>query len=430
MKSIVRILIALVFSFFMFATVGAPQESVAVSGLFSKGELRKLHFYKQLIQKRGVIKGVTNEKLLDRAIRGMLRGQDPHSGYVSKDEYEDRIADAIGKFGGVGISVIIENGVLKVIAPIDGAPADRAGVKTGDLIVRVNRVPVRGMSTMEVAKIIRGKPGTNVTLTIIRKGEPKLIVITLTREIIKIVSVKSRMLEKGFGYVRISSFGANTADDLLSALKALEKENGGPLAGLVLDLRNNPGGLVSSAQDVASTFLGDPHMKIVTFKERTVEYSLFATADDALGGAPLVVLVNGGSASASELVAAALQDNGRALIVGLPTFGKGSAQATIRYRDGSAAHLTIGLFYRPSGEAVQVKGITPDVVLENITVAKSDLKKTRLREKDLMRHLGNPDADANAAAKKEKRRTVLAKEDFQLYRTLDLLKGIALYHKK
>ena len=303
--------------------------------------------------KNDYVESVEDKELLENAIRGMLTGLDPHSSYLDVDQFKELQVGTTGQFGGLGIEVGMEDGFVKVIAPIDDTPAKRAGVEAGDLIIRLDDTPVKGMSLNDAVKVMRGKPGTDIVLTIVREGMDKPLQITITRDIIKVKSVKSRMLEPGLGYLRVSQFQSKTADYLDDAVAKLKKESGGSLNGLILDLRNNPGGVLNGAVAVSDAFLSKG--LIVYTEGRIADSSLRfnATPDDVLDGAPMVVLVNQGSASASEIVAGALQDHKRAIIMGAQTFGKGSVQTILPLSGGTALKLTTARYYTPSGRSIQ-----------------------------------------------------------------------------
>ncbi len=382
--------------------------------------------------KSDYVEPVDDKTLLENAIRGMLSGLDPHSAYLDPEQFRELQVGTTGEFGGLGIEVGMEDGFVKVIAPIDDTPAQRAGVQAGDLIIRLDDTPVKGMSLSEAVKMMRGKPGTDITLTIVREGEEKPLKITITRAIIKVRSVKSRLLEDGFGYVRISQFQANTADNLVEAVDRLKQQ--GDLKGLVLDLRNNPGGVLNGAVSVSDAFLDKG---LIVYTEGRVADSRLrfnATPDDVLDGAPLVVLVNQGSASASEIVAGALQDHRRAIIVGTRTFGKGSVQTIVPLSNGAAVKLTTARYYTPSGRSIQAEGIVPDIELENVRVAKVETGFEPIKEADLSRHLENGNAKGKGKGKGDDKggqgdtsaQARLAQTDYQLYEALNLLKGLAI----
>jgi carboxyl-terminal processing protease len=376
--------------------------------------------------KRNYVEEVDDATLLENAIRGMLSGLDPHSSYLSERDFRDLQIGTSGEFGGLGIEVGMEDGFVKVIAPIDDTPASRAGVKAGDLIIRLDDKPVKGMTLNDAVNEMRGPKGTDITLTIIREGVDQPIRITLTRDVIRVRSVRSEILEPGFGYVRISNFQSKTAQNLVEEVQKLQREGNG-LRGLILDLRNNPGGVLNGAVGVSDAFLEDG--LIVYTEGRTVDsqFRYQASPGDVLKGAPMVVLVNEGSASASEIVAGALQDHQRAVIMGTQTFGKGSVQTILPLRQETALKLTTARYYTPSGRSIQAEGIVPDIKLEKLTVAEGD-GEAALRpvtEADLSRHLQRQRA-AEEAREEAPDNGSLAKRDYQLYEALNLLKGLTI----
>ena len=379
--------------------------------------------------KNDYVESVEDRELLENAIRGMLTGLDPHSAYLDSEQFKELQVGTTGQFGGLGIEVGMEDGFVKVIAPIDDTPAQRAGVKAGDLVIRLDDTPVKGMSLSDAVKIMRGKPGTDIELTIVREGLDKPLQITITRDIIKVKSVKSRILEPGYGYLRISQFQSKTADYLVNAMDDLKKENDAPLKGLILDLRNNPGGVLNGAVAVSDAFL---EKGLIVYTEgRLPDSSLRfnATPDDVADGAPIVVLVNQGSASASEIVAGALQDHKRALIIGSRTFGKGSVQTILPLSGGTALKLTTARYYTPSGRSIQAEGITPDIELESLKIAAIEQNIAPLSEADLSGHLenGNKKKSGKTDGKEDKSDTEsLVRDDYQLYEALNMLKGMAI----
>jgi carboxyl-terminal processing protease len=388
--------------------------------------------------KNDYVEPIEDKALLENAIRGMLAGLDPHSAYLVPEDYKELQAGTSGEFGGLGIEVGMEDGFVKVISPIDDTPADRAGVKAGDLIIRLDDTPVKGMALSDAVKIMRGKPGTDIVLTIVRDGEDKPLSITITRDVIRVTSVKSRMLDPGYGYVRISQFQSRTGDNLREALEKLEEESGGPLKGLVLDLRNNPGGVLSAAVSVSDAFIKDGIIVYTEGRLDDAKLKFNAKPTDILNGAPMVVLVNGGSASASEIVAGALQDHQRAIIMGGKTFGKGSVQTILPMDNGSALKLTTAKYYTPSGTSIQATGISPDIELENLKITDSEAAPTsRIKEADLARHLqGDRERDTDSGEEADKTNTgkgkeelPLAKRDYPVYEALNLLKGLAILQK-
>lgn len=390
--------------------------------------------------KQFYIEPIDDKKLFNNAIRGMLSNLDPHSSYLDANDLRDLQTVTTGEFGGIGIEVMPENGFLKVISPLDDTPAAKAGIKPGDLIVRIDSKLVKDMNIEQAINMIRGKKGTQITLTILRKGENKPTTLNLTREIVKVKAIKSRLLENGYGYVRIAFFQASVKPELDKAIQTMQTESGGQLKGLIVDLRNNPGGLLDSAIEVADEFLDSDNLKnnklIVYTKGRIPGQDLQAkaTPGDVIHGVPIVVMINQGSASASEIVAGALQDHKRAILVGTKSFGKGSVQTVIPVDNQSAIKLTTALYYTPSGRSIQAKGIQPDVIIADLKLPKADSQDVviaPLEEADLEGHLnnGNGKEENNNQTKEEEQKELkseksLAQEDFQLYESLNLLKAL------
>lgn len=375
--------------------------------------------------KSNFVEAVDDKQLLEDAIQGMLSGLDPHSSYLSPESFEEVKIGTSGQFGGLGIEVTLENGFVKVVAPIDDTPASRAGIKAGDLITRLDDKPVKGMALDEAVELMRGKPDTKIKLTVAREGETKPLIFVLTRAVIKITSVKSDMLEDGYAYIRITQFQGGTADALRRALGKLKKQSGGELKGLVLDLRNNPGGVLDGAVAVSDTFL-DKGL-IVSTKGRVSEsqFSYTAKPSDYINDAPMVVLVNGGSASASEIVAGALQDQKRAIIMGTKTFGKGSVQTIIPFTNGAALKITTARYYTPNDRSIQASGIEPDIIVDDLEFKEKDQENgnSALREADLPGHLENENGEQDEPEKANDATTNL-ETDYQLREALNLLKGI------
>jgi carboxyl-terminal processing protease len=377
--------------------------------------------------KSDYVEDVDDRELLASAIRGMLGGLDPHSSYLDPDEYRDLRVGTTGEFGGLGIEVGIEDGFVKVIAPIDDTPAQRAGMQAGDLIVRIDGKPVKGLSLSEAVALMRGKPGSKIELTVVREGESSPIQVDIVRDIIKVASVKSRTLEPGYGYLRVSNFQARTTEDLLEAVAELKADNADGLKGVVLDLRNNPGGVLNAAVGVSDAFLDEGLIVYTMGRDEDAKLEFKAGPDDVLDGAPLAVLVNGGSASASEIVAGALQDQGRAVIMGEKTFGKGSVQTIVPIDDRTALKLTTARYYTPSGRSIQALGIEPDIGLVRGKIAvEEEPDVAPLKEADLMRHLDDPE-NGEADAADENEDTALIAEDYQLAEALNVLKGLNLF---
>ena len=349
--------------------------------------------------KASYVEPVEDKKLITEAISGMLTGLDPHSAYLDQDAFKELQVGTQGEFGGLGIEVGMEDGFVKVVSPIEDTPAFRAGLKPGDLIIKLDETPVKGMNLNDAVKRMRGKPKTAIRLTIMRKGDAKPFEVTLQRDIIRVQSVKSKLIEPGYGWIRVSQFQEHTGENLVKHLEGLYKQ--GPLKGLVLDLRNDPGGLLNGAVGIASAFLPTRAL-IVSTDGRTedAKRKFLAAPEDYLRGnrddylkalpagiktVPMVVLVNGGSASASEIVAGALQDHKRATVIGTQTFGKGSVQTILPLGNNTAIKLTTARYYTPSGRSIQAKGIVPDLIVEDPTSPTTG----RLREVDLDKHLLN-----------------------------------------
>jgi carboxyl-terminal processing protease len=378
--------------------------------------------------KSDYVEPVDDKKLIEDAIRGMLNGLDPHSSYLNTSEFSDLKIGTTGQFGGLGIEVGMENGFVKVISPIDDTPAFRAGVQASDLIIKLDKKSVKGMTLNEAVKLMRGKPNTTIDLTIVREGEPKPLVIQITREIIRVKSVKNRMLEPGYGYVRITNFQSRTTTDLLKAISDLQKEE--RLKGLVLDLRNNPGGVLNGAVGVSDAFINDG---LIVYTEGRIDDSshrYLATPGDSLNGAPLVVLLNGGSASASEIVAGAIQDHKRGIIMGTKSFGKGSVQTIQELRNGSAVKLTTARYFTPNGRSIQAKGIEPDIELSTLKLPADDQRaRESFSESDLEGRLSNPDGESETDEEVKTESADLAHTDFQLFEALNLLKGLDILNQ-
>jgi len=415
--------------------------------------------------KSDYVEPVDDKKLISSAIDGMLSGLDPHSAYLDAEGFKDLQVGTQGEFGGLGIEVGMEDGFVKVVSPIEDTPAFKAGVKPGDLIIKLDDTPVKGMTLSDAVKRMRGKPGSPIKLTIVRKGVDKPFVLTLTRAIIKIRSVKFKLLENGYGYVRVTQFQEHTGELLADALKQLYKDNKAPLKGMILDLRNDPGGLLNGAVAVTAAFV-KPDSLVVYTEGRTEDAKMRLTASpenylrpmqsDYLNSlpagvkqVPMVVLINGGSASASEIVAGALQDHKRAVIMGTRSFGKGSVQTILPLGNGTAIKLTTARYFTPSGRSIQAKGIEPDIVVEDPSMP-SDDQGFGIREADLEHHLSNPDGgDSTPESKpseiikappatrsepdgKDKKPVPLApgevvsKNDFQVNQALNLLKGLQI----
>jgi carboxyl-terminal processing protease len=360
--------------------------------------------------KTNYVEPVEDKRLITEAINGMLTGLDPHSAYLDQEAFKELQVGTQGQFGGLGIEVGMEDGFVKVISPIEDTPAFKAGVKPNDLIIKLDETPVKGMSLNDAVKRMRGKPNTSITLTISRKGESAPIVVTLTRAVIRVQSVKSKVIEPGYGWVRVSQFQEATTENMVKQISQMFKENPN-LKGLVLDLRNDPGGLLHGAVAISAAFLPAKTLVVSTDgRAEDAKKKFYANPDDYARGSrgedplkplpqavktiPMVVLVNGGSASASEIVAGALQDHKRATVIGTQTFGKGSVQTIMPLGNNTAIKLTTARYYTPGGRSIQALGIKPDIVVEDPTDT-----LTRVREADLTRHLNNAQAKADEAPK-------------------------------
>jgi len=391
--------------------------------------------------KNDYVEVVDDKKLMTDAISGMLKGLDPHSDYLDEDSFKELREGTSGEFGGLGIEVGQENGYIKVIAPIDDTPAKKAGIKSGDLIIRLNDKSLKDVSLSDAVKQMRGKPGEALDLVITRDGMAAPLKIKIVRAVIKVKSVKHRILEKDYGYLRISNFQSKTTNSTREAIEKLKKKNKTNIKGLVLDLRDNPGGVLTGAVGVSDVFLSSGNIVYTEGRVEDAVMSYDATPDDLLDGAPLVVLVNQGSASASEIVAGALQDHNRALILGTKTFGKGSVQTVLPLDEKTGLKLTTARYFTPSGRSIQAKGIEPDIKVEALefkTTGSATNKVSPLSEADLNGHLSNPNGDKKkdevvaGDANNDKPETTntkkksLAEEDYQLYEALNILKSMNL----
>ena len=386
--------------------------------------------------KKYYVKPISDKELFDNAIRGMLSGLDPHSSYLDEEDFKELQTATDGEFGGLGIEVTMEDGVVKVVTPLVDTPAFKAGIKSGDYIIKLGSKSVQGIELKDAVNLMRGKPGSSIELTILRKGETKPLNFTLEREKIQIKSVKSKLLDNQYGYVRLSQFQTLTDKDMEESVAKLKQQAGGQLKGLILDLRNNPGGLLDSAIQVSDAFLennkkGNPELIVYTQGRLPgSKFTAMAKPGDILDHAPMVVLINNGSASASEIVAGALKDNKRAIILGTRSFGKGSVQTVLPLDSKRAIKLTTALYFTPSGTSIQAKGITPDIIIEEVAMPKSSGNKNALiniSEADLSGHILNKNEPQNAATKASvNNEEALIHEDFQLYAALTILKGLAV----
>lgn len=371
-----------------------------------------------LVQKQ-YVEEVSTQKLIEGAINGMLSSLDPHSAYLTLESYRELQIETEGSFGGLGIEITSRDGILTVVSPIEDTPAYRAGLQAGDQIIKIEGDLTKDMTLLEAVKRMRGPEGTQITISVRREGTLHLIDFTLTREIIKVQSVKYRTLDRGYGYVRLTQFQERTEIDLRNALASLARENG-KLEGLVLDLRNNPGGLLSQAVKAADVFLGSGLIVYTEGRLDSQKQQYFAHKQSTDVDFPVVALVNGGSASASEIVAGALQDQGRAVILGTKTFGKGSVQTILPLEDGSALRLTTALYYTPGGRSIQAQGINPDIVIENAPIVEAAAREQRdIREENLPGHIDNGGEGDEGVVRAEEG----IDKDPQLTRALELLKS-------
>jgi carboxyl-terminal processing protease len=396
----------------------------------TENDYRELRLFTDVLSivRRSYVEDVSMKDLIYGAINGMLSSLDPHSSFLPPDMYQELEIDTTGEFGGLGIEITLRNNVLTVVSPIEDTPADRAGLEAGDMILKIEDRFTKDLSIMEAVKLMRGPAGSSVTITIMRDAFDKPREITLKREVIKVESIKARTLEPGIGYVRIVQFQERTDRDLRKALARLHKENSSGLSGLVLDLRNNPGGLLEQAVKVADQFLSSGLIVYTEGREEGSRMRFSASKEGTEPGYPLVVLINGGSASASEIVAGALHDNGRAVILGTQSFGKGSVQTIIPLSDDSGLRLTTALYYTPSGTSIQARGITPDIIVKPLEFKEVEDGGT-FREKDLLNHFEG-DGQSQISPKKKPEGESLEtlpgesiEEDYQLLRAVDLLKG-------
>lgn len=421
----------------------SSQRHCSAEGKGSDYESIELFTDVMAIVKKSYVEEVDTKKLIYGAINGMLSSLDPHSSFMPPDTYKEMKIDTKGAFGGLGIEISIKEGVLTVISPIEDTPAFKAGIKSGDQILKIDEKFTKDLNINDAVKRMRGLKGTKVILTIMRDGFDKPKEFPLVRDIIQVKSVRSAMMDGGYGYVRIAQFQEKTDEDLGKALKALKEQNKGELKGLVLDMRNDPGGLLDQAVRVADHFVPEGQMIVYTEgREKDSKMQFTAKKGGKESAYPIVVLINGGSASASEIVAGALQDHKRAIIMGTQSFGKGSVQTIIPLSDDSGLRLTTARYFTPKGRSIQAKGITPDIVVERVELPKEAAAKKdsmHLREKDLENHFeteGKPGAaddvkkeekkDEKKEEKKDERTQRLEenlKNDYQAMRALDLLKG-------
>ncbi len=374
--------------------------------------------------KQHYVQDISDKEIFDNAIKGMLEGLDPHSTFLNEKDFKDLQIGTKGEFGGLGIEITMEGGYVKVITPIDDTPAFKAGIEAGDLIIEIDNKSVQGMSLGEAVDLMRGKIGTSILLTIAREGENSPIEVKITRDKIKVKSVKYEIIDDNYGYIRISSFQSKTGNNLKKAIKELKAKSKNNIKGYVIDMRNNPGGVLGAAVDVSDAFIKGKK-KIVFTKGRTEDamYEFVSNNTDLADGKPIVVLINGGSASASEIVAGALQDHKRAIIMGTQSFGKGSVQTILPITSKTAVKITTARYYTPKGRSIQAKGITPDIIVENLKLGSISQDKI-LKESDLMGHLKNNEKKNSKEDKKKQNRNL--EDDYQLSEAINLLKGLSI----
>lgn len=384
---------------------------------------------------------VSDQDLFDNAITGMLAGLDPHSNYLNAEEFQELTTATKGEFSGIGLEVTQEDGYIKVISALDDSPASKKGIKAGDLVISIDQVPLKGLTLKESVAKMRGTKGSHVSLLVLRKGQSKPIKFDLVRDSIYVKSVKSKLYDDTLGYIRISNFQASTAEDLSHSIESLMQQAHGQLKGLILDLRNNPGGLLDAAIDVSDIFLDSKNMElnkvIVSTKGRAQGSNFKAEAKpgDSINGVPMIVMINQGSASAAEIVAGALQDHKRAILVGEKSFGKGSVQTVLPLDENTAIKLTTALYFTPSGRSIQAEGIKPNVVIPDIDMTNAKEKKSEFegfKEANLSKHLQNANDketkektdETSLKTNLEKSDTEVAYSDYQLYQAINLLRGL------
>jgi carboxyl-terminal processing protease len=425
----IAVLIAAVSALIVIVGTGVQRRCAAEGG----NDYESIEMFTDVLKivQKNYVEEVDTKKLIYGAINGMLSSLDPHSSFLPPDMYKEMKIETKGSFGGLGIEITIKEGFLTVISPIEDTPAFRAGIKSGDQILKIEDKLTKDMSIIDAVKRMRGPKGSKITITIMREGFDRPKNFTLVRDVIQVKSVKFKTLDDGYGYVRLAQFQEKTDDDLVKALAALKKESGGTLKGLILDMRNDPGGLLEQAVKVADHFIADGLIVYTEGRDQDSRMRFTARKGDKELGYPMVVLINGGSASASEIVAGALQDHNRAVVLGTQSFGKGSVQTIIPLSEDSGLRLTTARYFTPKGRSIQAKGITPDIVVENLEITAAEKKDVlSIREKDLENHFETDSKEGKGekeSKKEEKQPTYKLDEqikgDYQLLRALDLLKG-------
>jgi len=425
----IAVLIAAVSALIVIVGTGVQRRCAAEGG----NDYESIEMFTDVLKivQKNYVEEVDTKKLIYGAINGMLSSLDPHSSFLPPDMYKEMKIETKGSFGGLGIEITIKDGYLTVISPIEDTPAFRAGIKSGDQILKIEDKLTKDMSIIDAVKRMRGQKGSKITITIMREGFEKPKSFTLVRDVIQVKSIKFKSLDDGYGYIRLAQFQEKTDEDLVKALTALKKENGGTLKGLILDMRNDPGGLLEQAVKVADHFIADGLIVYTEGRDQDSKMRFSARKGEKELGYPMVVLINGGSASASEIVAGALQDHNRAVVLGTQSFGKGSVQTIIPLSEDSGLRLTTARYFTPKGRSIQAKGITPDIVVENLEITAAEKKDVlSIREKDLENHFETDSKEEKREKEKKKeekpptsKMDEQIKGDYQLLRALDLLKG-------
>jgi carboxyl-terminal processing protease len=427
-------IVLVVFAVFLAGVLIGSGHSQKVSAL-SNSTYEDLKVFTEvlgLVQK-DYVEETNSKDLIYGAIKGMLETLDPHSAFMPPNMYKEMQEETKGRFEGLGIEITIKDSVLTVVSPIEGTPAYKAGILAGDQIIKIDGESTKNFTLMDSVKRLRGPKGTKVTISILREGFTKPKDFTLVREVIPVRSVRHELLEKNYGYIRVSQFQEKTDDEFEKAMKALQEESNGTLRGLILDLRNNPGGLLDQAVKISDRFIDSGLIVSVEGRKEDQKMKFYAHPDGNLAQYPLIVLVNGGSASGAEIVAGAIQDQGRGIIVGTQTFGKGSVQTIIPLKDGSGLRLTTARYYTPNGRSIQAKGIVPDIIVKpsGPEEEKEALTPKFPAEKDLERHLTDVEKAVSKEKEKSKKEEVKEKKpvDHQLERALEFLKSWEIFNK-